>query len=504
MTDPEDLYETLQVHPSAHQAVIDATYQRLAELYHPSADPSPEAAAMLGAIGRAYAVLGDPEQRAAYDQSRADSDSAAASQGQDAPTQTDPQKPRSRHSAGKGILDYITIGSTKDDVTRIQGPPNQTSSMVDIGYEGEVWRYWNEDAESPNSPIHFNKAGRVDGWSNGGNLNVRIVPGLNVTTSESFSIGSHKDDVARLQGTPSRVTVPTPRTAAAIREEREHRKYMRELDRELGKPANPEDSEPVGKFSEGEDPDRETWHFTGGIVEFSIKTGRVVAWETQDGALKVQQPERDVEWTGEEYFTLGSNESTVKRVQGEPSSKIKKPLGTEIWRYRHHHDKVEFMGGRVLGWSNIGRNLKVRVVPGPNITSSPIFSLGSYKDDVARLQGTPHGIDADKTPDAIRHGRDYEVWHYRGGNLTFGGSVTFSTSGRVIDWSNPEGVLKVHEIRPDPWKAKRLADRMRREKASASSTVSRTSTSPKAQGSGCLLAMLPLFAVALAIAAFLT
>lgn len=481
MTEPEDLYEILQVHPSAHQAVIDAAYQRLAELYHPATDPSPEAAAMLGAIGSAYAVLGDPEQRTAYDQSRANADNAAASQDQDVPTQTDPPKPRSRRSAGKGGLDYITIGSTKDDVTRIQGPPNRTRSMADIGYEGENWNYGDGTAESPASVVGFNKAGRVAEWFNLGNLNVRIVPGPNVTISDSFSRGSHKDDVVRLQGTPYRVTVPTPRTAAAIREEREHRKYMRELDRELGKSPNPEDSEPVGKFSEGDHPDRETWHFTGGIVEFSIKTGRVTAWETRDGTLKVQQPERDVEWTGEEYFTLGSNESTVKRVQGEPASKTKEPIGTEIWHYGPFNE-VEFMGGRVLGWSNIGGDLKVRVEPGPNITSSPIFSLGAHKDDVVRLQGTPESVSASK---GYRGIGSWEFWSYGMA------SVDFSSTGIVTDWSNPEGALKAQGIRPDPQQVQRLAERLRREQASA------------AQGCGSLLTMLPLFALVAASVALL-
>ena len=66
----EDLYEILQLHSSAQQEVIDAAYQRLGLLYHPATDPSPEAAGLLAAIGRAYAVLGNPEKRAAYDQSR--------------------------------------------------------------------------------------------------------------------------------------------------------------------------------------------------------------------------------------------------------------------------------------------------------------------------------------------------------------------------------------------------------------------------------------------------
>ena len=46
--------------------------------------------------------------------------------------------------------------------------------------------------------------GRVIEWANNsGNLKVALRPGGNVTTAEHFTQGSHKDDVLRLQGTPS-------------------------------------------------------------------------------------------------------------------------------------------------------------------------------------------------------------------------------------------------------------------------------------------------------------
>ena len=482
MTTPEDLYEILQVHPSAHQDVIEAAYQRLAQLYHPTADPSPEAAAMLGAIARAYAVLGNPEKRAAYDQDRETVANATASQDGDALVETAQPKPRSRPRTGTSSLDYITIGSTKDDVTRVEGPPARTDSSAPIGFEGENWYYGQGTAESPSSVISFNKAGRVKGWTNQGELNVRIVPGPNVTTSETFSIGSHKDDVARLQGTPYRVTVPTPRTAAAIREERENRKFMREIDRDLGKPPNPEYSGPVGKFSEGEDPDLETWHFTGGIVEFSISTGRVTAWDNKDGTLKTRRSERDVEWTGEEYFTLGSSAVDIMKIQGKPTRKTKEPLGTEIWHYGSN-SKVELHSLRVLGWSNFGGDLKVRVVPvATKVTLSPMFSLGSNKDDVARLQGTPRSVSAYR---GYRGIGSWEFWNYGSAR------VDFSSTGRVIDWSNPGGELKVQGIRPDPEKARRLAEKLRREQSSA------------AQGCFSLLAALSLLALVALVPAFL-
>ncbi len=66
----EDLYEILQVHPSAHPAVIQASYQQLTELYDPNRNPYPNASEMLDAISHAHGVLSDPARRATYDQYR--------------------------------------------------------------------------------------------------------------------------------------------------------------------------------------------------------------------------------------------------------------------------------------------------------------------------------------------------------------------------------------------------------------------------------------------------
>ena len=70
MPETEDLYEILQVHPSAHPDVIQAAYRRLALLYHPDKNPSQEAAEMMKRLNLAYETLSDPNRRAAYDRTR--------------------------------------------------------------------------------------------------------------------------------------------------------------------------------------------------------------------------------------------------------------------------------------------------------------------------------------------------------------------------------------------------------------------------------------------------
>ena len=70
MLEFEDLYEILQVHPSAHPEVIRVAHWQLTQLYDPNRNPYPNAKEMLRAIDQAYDVLSDPIRRATYDQYR--------------------------------------------------------------------------------------------------------------------------------------------------------------------------------------------------------------------------------------------------------------------------------------------------------------------------------------------------------------------------------------------------------------------------------------------------
>lgn len=66
-----DHYATLQVSRRSEDLVIRAAYLALMRRYHPDTNPSDDAALRTRAINSAYAVLGDPDRRAEYDQMRA-------------------------------------------------------------------------------------------------------------------------------------------------------------------------------------------------------------------------------------------------------------------------------------------------------------------------------------------------------------------------------------------------------------------------------------------------
>lgn len=70
MPNTDDLYEILQVHPSAEPEVIKAAFDKLALKYHPDVNKSDQADGIMKTLIRAYKVLSDPAKRLAYDLER--------------------------------------------------------------------------------------------------------------------------------------------------------------------------------------------------------------------------------------------------------------------------------------------------------------------------------------------------------------------------------------------------------------------------------------------------
>jgi len=71
-------YDNLKVTRGAPPEVIRAAYKALTQRYHPDRNDSPDAPRIMRLINEAYAVLGDPERRKAYDRELAASERRAA------------------------------------------------------------------------------------------------------------------------------------------------------------------------------------------------------------------------------------------------------------------------------------------------------------------------------------------------------------------------------------------------------------------------------------------
>jgi curved DNA-binding protein CbpA len=70
MTLERDAYEVLEVHPRAHQELIQAAYRVLAAIYHPDRDASGASTRRMAELNAAYAKLRTHDLRQLYDRER--------------------------------------------------------------------------------------------------------------------------------------------------------------------------------------------------------------------------------------------------------------------------------------------------------------------------------------------------------------------------------------------------------------------------------------------------
>jgi curved DNA-binding protein CbpA len=70
MTLDRDAYEVLEVHPRAHQEVVQAAYRVLAALYHPDRDQSGASNQRMAELNAAYAKVRTLDLRQLYDRER--------------------------------------------------------------------------------------------------------------------------------------------------------------------------------------------------------------------------------------------------------------------------------------------------------------------------------------------------------------------------------------------------------------------------------------------------
>ena len=232
----------------------------------------------------------------------------------------------------------FTIGSTREEVRIVQGTPDNISRYSALGCE--VWRYGYSSVEISS------RDGCVIEWTNTGNLRVALRPGINVTSAQFFTQGSHKDDVLRLQGTPDDIS----RYAA------------------LG---------------------CEVWRYGYSSVEISTRDGCVIEW-TNTGNLRVTlRPGINV--TSARFFTQGSHKDDVLRLQGTPDDISRySALGCDVWRYGYSSVEISISDDRVIKWTNTGNLL----VAGSAARHSTTYGTNSLAPPVAE-NGDVRGVDND-------------------------------------------------------------------------------------------------------------
>ena len=114
-------------------------------------------------------------------------------------------------------------------------------------------------------------------------------------------------------------------------------------------------------------------------------------------------------------FTVGSTKDEVLNVQGTPT----RLSGNE---FSYDYSTVQFRNDRVDSWNDISKILKTKMMPSAPVESKGFFTIGSTKDEVLNVQGTPTRLNANE------FSYDYSTIQFR--------------DGRVKSWHDISKILK--------------------------------------------------------------
>jgi curved DNA-binding protein CbpA len=121
------------------------------------------------------------------------------------------------------------------------------------------------------------------------------------------------------------------------------------------------------------------------------------------------------------YVTLGLTRDEVVSAQGEPTSSTSDKI-------MYNESELDLRDGKVVGWKIDPRSpLRVKLWPeGPVDTSLRFFTVGSTKDEVLVVEGTPTSFSQDR--------------------FEYGRSVVYFRDGRVAAWKNGEGSVMLRAV----------------------------------------------------------
>ena len=122
--------------------------------------------------------------------------------------------------------------------------------------------------------------------------------------------------------------------------------------------------------------------------------------------------------TAVNYYTIGSSQNEVLNIQGTPDSFTQN-------QFRYGSSFVYFRDGYVIGWNNSYPDLRVKLIP-TNYSVNATFTIGSSKDEVLSVQGTPDSF----TDNQFR----------------YGSSFVYFSNNQVRSWNNSYPDLKAQLI----------------------------------------------------------
>ena len=526
MAESQDLYEILQVHPSAHPEVINAAYRRLAFLYHPDKNPSADAAARMKRINLAYEILGDPSRRAEYDRTR------TAQQGRRAetPRYTSPEEPpRSNRTTNRPDSPPPPRSDRTSD-TSSAPPPRGAAGAPTGSHNGKPKR------TNPVTPLVVIALAGValivvalivnasqDGEDNvATDSTVATSPTWTAIAVDISTATARRPDTPTVQPTPrptqvqaTSIAPPTPdpyavkslsgtgnHSSAVVLDPGRYQVTATIAENCQGSACRQPFAIRVETLS-GHDTDRfsqersisdDSFGFSLHVGEFNsspshrdVLEGLQLINVTAIGTWTIEFSLQETSFTFEptptsepvhiptaipiptltptstptpaptatplptatavptatplatatptatpsfssddkDFFTLGSSKDDVLHIQGTPWTFN---IGSrhETWHFSGGWVKFSLPDERVVEWSNSG-GLNVQLIPKTRESSTPgYFTLGSSKDDVLHIQGTPWTFNI---------GSRHETWHFSGGWVKFS-----LPDERVVEWSNSGGL----------------------------------------------------------------
>lgn len=194
----------------------------------------------------------------------------------------------------------------------------------------------------------------------------------------------------------------------------------------------------------------EVWYY--GLSSVDFVNGKLKSYSNLDRNLRIRMKEsqnlnsEEFENSSQEkpatFYTIGSSKDLVLKIQGTPTS-ISGYGNSEVWYYGL--SSVDFVNGKLKSYSNLDENLHIRMKVSPNLVPEEIensypdghnakekptkfYTIGSSKELVLRIQGTPKSISG--------YGNS-EVWYYGLSSLDF-------VNGKLKSYSNLDNNLHIH------------------------------------------------------------
>ncbi|GLI33522.1 DnaJ domain-containing protein [Desulforhabdus amnigena] len=143
-----------------------------------------------------------------------------------------------------------------------------------------------------------------------------------------------------------------------------------------------------------------TWSY--GLSEIQFRDGRVARYNNFDGSLRVRLVPSGPLENSPLVITLGSTKDDVIRALGTPT----RVMGN---RWYYGFSEIRFKEDRLIGFDNFFEHVSIRLNPsgshGPAVQKQ-FFTVGSTRDEVLAVQGTPTSIQG-------------SIWFYRSSHIQF-------------------------------------------------------------------------------------